>query len=110
MSKKTTDKKTGTINMEKFRLRNFVERLIEIDEVEIHDEPVALAHLSAIIESTPKAVLFRDAGPEHFEIVSSVAGGRRRLAEAGTVVMSRSNSTISVTRACSLDYRTANTP
>jgi len=75
-------KKRAKIDMDKFRLRNFVNRLIEMGEVEIHDEPVALADLSAIIENTRKCVLFRDAGPEHFEIVSSVAGGRRRLAEA----------------------------
>ena len=74
---------SGTeIDFDKYRLRRFVERLIEIDEVEIHEEPVTLAGLSDIIESTPKASLFRDAGPQHFEIVAAVAGSRRRLAEA----------------------------
>ena len=79
---KTKNKDRATIDMDRFRLRTFVERLIEMDEVEIHEEPVALADLSPIIENTRKAVLFRDAGPEHYEIVSSVAGGRRRLAAA----------------------------
>lgn len=70
------------IDMNKFRLRTFVEKLIDMDEVEIHDEPVPLCELSRIIEATPKAVLFRKAGPEQVELVSSVAGSRRRLATA----------------------------
>jgi len=76
-----------SIDMNKFRLRTFVEKLIDMDEVEIHDEPVPLSELSRIAEATPKAVLFRKAGPEQVELVSSVAGGRRRVAAAlGTSV------------------------
>ncbi len=67
---------------DKFRLRRFVERLIEMGEVEIHDEPVALADLSGIIEATPKATLFRNAGPQRLEIAAAVAGSRRRFAAA----------------------------
>jgi 2,5-furandicarboxylate decarboxylase 1 len=75
---------TGTLtpDTEKFRLRRFVERLIEIGEVEVHEEPVPLTRLSSIIEATPKAVLFRRAGPEKFEIAAKTAGNRRRLAAA----------------------------
>jgi UbiD family decarboxylase len=69
-------------DFDKFRLRRFVERLVDMGEVDIHDEPVALADLSRMIETTPKATLFRDAGPEHHEIVGAVCGGRRRLAAA----------------------------
>ncbi len=64
-------------DFDKFRLRNFVDRLIELDEVEIHDEAVPLTGLSAIIEATPKAVLFRKAGPEQVEII--VLGISRRV-------------------------------
>lgn len=71
-----------TVDMNKFRLRTFVDRLIDIDEVEVHDEPVPLFGLSRVIEATPKAVLFRKAGPERVELVSSVAGSRRRVAAA----------------------------
>ena len=70
------------LDFEKFRLRRFVERLIEIDEVEIHDEPVPLTGLSPIIEATPKAVLFKKAGPRHLELVAKAAAGRRRLIAA----------------------------
>lgn len=69
-------------DFEKFRLRRFVEKLIEMDEVEIHEEYVPLANLSAVIANTRKAVLFKNAGPEGFEIVSAVSASRRRLAAA----------------------------
>ena len=69
-------------DFEKFRLRRFVDRLIEIDEVEIHDEPVSLTELSPIIEATPKAVLFRKAGSQQVELIAKAAAGRRRLIAA----------------------------
>ena len=70
------------IDFEKFRLRPFVDRLIEIGEVEVHEQPVSLSRLSAIIEATPKATLFRSVGPQKFEMVAAVSGSRRRLAAA----------------------------
>ncbi|MPZ39719.1 MAG: UbiD family decarboxylase [Rhizobiales bacterium] len=66
------------IDLEQFRLRRFVEHLIAMGEVDIHDRPVALADMSAIIEGSTNATLFKDAGPEHFEIVGAVGGSRRR--------------------------------
>lgn len=71
-----------TFDFEKFRLRRFVEKLIAMGEVEIRDEAVALAGLSAIIEATPKATLFRNAGPQRLEIAGAVVGSRRRFASA----------------------------
>jgi hypothetical protein len=49
-----TQSKSG-IDMEKYRLRRFVERLIGMGEVEIHEEPVPLTGLSAIIEGAERA-------------------------------------------------------
>ncbi len=70
------------IDLDKFRLRNFVNRLNEIGELEIHDEPVALADLSWVIESNPKAKLFKNVGPERFEVAAAMAGSRKRLGAA----------------------------
>ena len=70
------------VDLEKYRLRRFVKRLIDLGEVETHDEPVALTGLSAIIESNEKALLFTKAGPERLEIVAKTAGSRKRLAAA----------------------------
>jgi UbiD family decarboxylase len=77
--------KTGfasAVDFDKYRLRRFTDRLVEMGEVEIHDEPVPLTGLSAIIEGTEKAVLFRKAGPEQIEIVAKTGGNRKRLAAA----------------------------
>ena len=70
------------VDLDRFRLRRLVDQLTELGEVEVHDEPVALADLSSIIEASPKAVLFRKAGPEQVELVAGVMGSRRRLAFA----------------------------
>lgn len=71
------------VDFEKFRLRRFVEKLIDLGEVEVHDEPVALTEMSAIIENSgPKAVLFRQAGPERVEVAAKVAAHRNRLIAA----------------------------
>src|SRR5262245_1137502 len=70
------------VDLDRFRLRRFVDRLLELGEVETHDEPVALSDISAIIEASPKATLFKNAGPEQFEIVGAVGGSRRRYAAA----------------------------
>ncbi|MFL5107184.1 MAG: UbiD family decarboxylase, partial [Xanthobacteraceae bacterium] len=68
------------VDLDRFRLRRFVDHLQELGEVETHDEPVDLADISAIIEASPKATLFKNAG--RFEIVGAVGGSRRRLAAA----------------------------
>src|SRR5579863_6305320 len=78
----TASKASSSLDFDKYRLRNFVDRLIELGEVEIHDRPVALTDLSAIIEATDKAVLFKKAGPEQVELVAKTAGNRKRLAAA----------------------------
>src|SRR5579862_7669705 len=71
-----------SIDLEKFRLRRFVDRLIDMGEVEIHDEPVPLTGLAPIIERTEKAVLFRQAGPERNELIAKAGASRKRLIAA----------------------------
>jgi UbiD family decarboxylase len=77
-----TSTSAAMIDLDKFRLRRFVERLVDMGEMEVHDEPVPLTRLSEIIEGTTKGVLFRQAGPEKLEVAAKVAGGRKRLAAA----------------------------
>src|ERR1043165_132801 len=69
-------------DFERFRLRTFVDHLVELGEVEVHDEAVRLIDLSRMIESTDKASLFKDAGPQHYELVAAVCGSRARVAAA----------------------------
>jgi UbiD family decarboxylase len=70
------------VDLDKFRLRSFVEKLIAIGEMEVHEEAVSLAELSAVIESSPKAKYFKRVGAEQYEMVAAVSGSRRRLAAA----------------------------
>ena len=73
---------SSNLDLEKYRLRRFVDRLVDMGEVEIHDEPVPLTGLGAMIERTEKAVLFKKAGPEKVEIVAKTAASRKRLIAA----------------------------
>src|ERR1041385_2844753 len=72
----------SNLDLKKYRLRRFVDRLIDMGEVEIHDEPVPLTGLAAIIERTQQAVLFKKAGPEQTELIAKTAGSRKRLLAA----------------------------
>ena len=69
-------------DFEKFRLRRFVDRLIELGEVEIREDPVSLIDLSAIIEPTEKAVLFKQAGPDRLEMIAKAMASRERIVAA----------------------------
>jgi 2,5-furandicarboxylate decarboxylase 1 len=76
------DASISATDHDRFRLRRFVGHLIEIGEAVVHREPISLAELSAVVEATPKAVLFADVGQQHYEIAAAVCGSRRRLAAA----------------------------
>lgn len=71
----------ASLDLDRFRLRNFVENLGP-DQLEVHDEPVALGDMAALMQANPKAVLFRKAGPEGHEVVGNVIGSRERAAKA----------------------------
>ena len=70
------------VDCEKFRLRRFVDRLHGMGEVEVREAPIDLIDLSAAIEASDKATLFKAVGPERHEVVAAVAGSRRRIAAA----------------------------
>jgi len=67
---------------EKFRLRSFVERLVQQGECIVHDGPIDLIDVGAMLDGNPKAVWFRAVGPERSELVGNVMGGKTRLAMA----------------------------
>lgn len=70
------------IDTEAFRLRRFVETLVDAGECEVRAEPIDLIDVGAVLDCNPKAVLFRAAGPERAEIAGNVMGSRKRLALA----------------------------
>src|SRR6202158_1660086 len=71
-----------TIDTERFRLRNFVDKLVEAGECEVHNAPIDLIDVGGILDGNPRAVLFKAAGPEKAELVGNVMASRRRLAAA----------------------------
>lgn len=77
------------VDLDKFRLRGLVEKLVAHGKVEVHDEPVPLNQISPIVEHSDRAILFRRAGPEQFEIVARAAGSRDRMAVAYGVAEDR---------------------
>jgi 2,5-furandicarboxylate decarboxylase 1 len=70
------------IDTERFRLRNFVEKLVELGECEVHNAPIDLIDVGGVLDGNPRAVLFKAAGPEKAEMVGNVMASRRRIAAA----------------------------
>ena len=72
----------GHNDLDRFRLRSYLESLRDSDELEIRDDRVDLADLAAIMQGNRKAVWFRNVGDEKMELVGNVVAGRNRLAHA----------------------------
>ena len=70
------------VDCERFRLRRFVEQLVEQGECEVRDGPTDLVDVAAGLDGNRSAVWFRRAGPEGAEVVGNVMGSRDRLATA----------------------------
>ena len=67
-------------DLERFRLRRFMDVLEKEGELEVHGERVDLVDVAKHLDSNPKAVLFRNPGGDRMELVGNVVGSRRRLA------------------------------
>src|SRR5580692_9083554 len=70
------------IDTERFRLRNFVDKLVDLGECEVHNAPIDLIDVGGVLDGNPRAVLFKAAGPEKAELVGNVMASRRRIAAA----------------------------
>src|SRR5260221_1147023 len=82
---KASARETG-IDLERFRLRRFVEELLQTGDLEVRAEAVDLAGVAPALEGNAKAVLFERVGKESAPLVGNVMGSRARLARAfGTV-------------------------
>jgi 2,5-furandicarboxylate decarboxylase 1 len=74
--------KPSNLDLDRFRLRAFIDSLKGTDELEIRETPTDLADIAAVLEGNKKAVLFRAVGPEKQELVGNVIASRTRLARA----------------------------
>ncbi|WP_158915766.1 UbiD family decarboxylase [Caulobacter sp. S45] len=69
-----------TVDVEKFRLRTLVERMVQQGECLVHDAPIDLCDVAEVLDTTEEAVWFTAVGPERAELVGNVMGSRSRLA------------------------------
>jgi 2,5-furandicarboxylate decarboxylase 1 len=79
----------ATDDLDRFRLRRFIESLAGTDELERRDEPVDLAGVARILEGNLRAVHFLAAGPERQELAGNVVSSRSRIARAFGVAPER---------------------
>ncbi len=72
---------TARVDVERFRLRRFVESL-GADELEMRSDATELADVAAAFEGNARAVLFKAAGAERQALVGNVNASRSRIARA----------------------------
>ena len=82
MDARESPQRASNIDFERFRLRNFVNRLVEAGEVEIYAAPTDLSAVAKMLSGNPKAGWFQKVGPEQAELVGNVDADRSRLALA----------------------------
>jgi len=81
--------KPAANDLDRFRLRRFIEDLAGTDEIERREAPVDLADIAGILDGNPRAVHFLAAGPERHELVGNVVSSRSRIARAFGVAPER---------------------
>ncbi len=79
----------ATDDLDRFRLRSFIDSLTGTGELERRDEPVDLAGIAQILDGNPRAVHFLAAGPERQELVGNVVSSRSRIARGFGVAPDR---------------------
>jgi len=89
IAKPIADSGVATDDLDRFRLRRFIESLAGTGELEQRDAPVDLADIAKVLDGNPCAVHFLAAGPERQELVGNVVSSRSRIARAFGVAPER---------------------
>lgn len=71
----------ANVDVERFRLGRFL-ACLGADELDVREQPIDLADIAAALDGNPRAMLFRQAGPERAAPVGGVCASRSRLAKA----------------------------
>ncbi|MFZ0839720.1 MAG: UbiD family decarboxylase, partial [Xanthobacteraceae bacterium] len=93
MDDRTSPQQIARNDLDRFRLRNFIEEL-DGDELDVRNEPVDLADVAAILHGNPKAVWFRHVNGSSLQLCGNVVGSRSRLARAFGVAPDKINAEI----------------
>jgi 2,5-furandicarboxylate decarboxylase 1 len=72
----------ATYDLDRFRLRRFIENLVGTGELERREAPLDLADIAEILDGNPRAVHFLSVGPQRQELVGNVLSSRSRIARA----------------------------
>ncbi len=78
---KASARETG-IDLERFRLRRFVEELRQAGELEVRAAATELAGVAEVLEGNARAVFFEGVAAEGAQLAGNVMGSRARLALA----------------------------
>ena len=81
MDDRTSPRHLARNDLDRFRLRNFIEELGD-DELDVRNDPVDVADVAAILHGNPKAVWFRNINGSTLQLAGNVVGSRSRLARA----------------------------
>jgi 2,5-furandicarboxylate decarboxylase 1 len=71
-----------TLDLDRFRLRTFVDELVRHGEIDVRAEPMNLTDVAATLNGNEKAVWFKALGPERAELIGNVVASRSRIARA----------------------------
>jgi UbiD family decarboxylase len=82
MDAKTPPRRLLRNDLDRFRLRTYLQELVGTDELEIREGPVDLAEVATALHGNPKAVWFKKVNGAGLELVGNVAASRTRLARA----------------------------
>lgn len=69
-------------DLDRFRLRRFIEQLVDRGECDVYESPIDLIDIAAVLDGNRRATLFKSAGSDKAELAGNVMGTRRRLALA----------------------------
>jgi 2,5-furandicarboxylate decarboxylase 1 len=81
--------RVATCDLDRFRLRRFIDGLAGTNELERRETPIDLAEIAEVLDDNPRAVHFLSAGPEQQELVGNVVSSRSRIARAFGVAPER---------------------
>jgi 2,5-furandicarboxylate decarboxylase 1 len=89
IEKPTQSARVATCDLDRFRLRRFVDGLAGTNELERREAPADLADIAEVLDGNPRAVHFLAVGPEQQELVGNVVSSRSRIARAFGVAPER---------------------
>ena len=70
------------VDYDRYRLRDFIERLRDSGEIEIRSGVTPLSEIARTLEANPKAVLFETVGRNGLPLAGNVLASRTRFAAA----------------------------